>query len=135
MEIKVHDFNDISVKILSPEDAIDKRIIRGRALVIGDEKRCTIVQNEPRPYRSKEIGRTAHARFVRRPDNLYTITLRVDGNEKYLRSTLISEVRDICDKIEIDVKQLKTQKNDDSRENKPSSRKNIADGPDKAEDK
>ena len=58
------------------------------------------VENAPRGKRSIEIGRTAHSRFVRRPDGDYTATFRFHPSEKLIKEQLVAEMRDIvkgCD--------------------------------------
>lgn len=82
--------------------APDMRVMRGKALLDEAAKEMKFVENEPRGARSVEVGRTAHSRFVRRPDGLYTITFRVSAKEDYLKETLIAEVREMCDRIRVD---------------------------------
>ena len=69
------------------------KILNGRALLNSVESRLMFVHNPPRGPRSKEVGRTKHARIVRRPDGLYTVTIRFDAREKLILSALLSEVR------------------------------------------
>ena len=69
------------------------QILRGRVLLCEEESRLSFVQNPPRGKRSVEVARAEHCRMVRRPDSLYTLTLRFDIKNKYIRETLISEVR------------------------------------------
>ena len=44
------------------------RVMRGKALLDDEASDFKFVENEPRGPRSVEVGRTAHSRFVRRPD-------------------------------------------------------------------
>ena len=80
------------------------RVLRGKLLVNERELEATFAQALPRGARSVEVGRTSHSRFVRRPDGLYTITLRVSAKEKYLKEALVAEMRDIATAIQIDSK-------------------------------
>lgn len=95
MEIKKQKFERVCVDVFSTLDDVDKRLIRGRAIVDNEDSRVTIVQNEPRGPRSKEIGRTLHARVVRRPDGGYTATFRCRPREKWRAEMLISEAREV----------------------------------------
>ena len=92
-------------------DAVEKRLLNGKALLNTEKGEFIFAQNPPRGPRSIEIGRTAHSRFVRRPDGLYTVTFRVDVQERNLREQLLAEVRDITKALKIDnQKQTKKQK-------------------------
>ena len=71
------------------------RLLRGKSVFDDVQHRFTFIENEPRGARSVEVGRTLHARYVRRPDGLYTVTFRFSAEEKFLRSTLQAEVRQI----------------------------------------
>lgn len=95
MEIKKQKFESVCVDVFSTLDDVDKRLIRGRAIVDNEDSRVTIVQNEPRGPRSKEIGRTLHARVVRRPDGGYTATFRCRPKEKWRVEMLINEAREV----------------------------------------
>lgn len=94
----------LDVSILTEKGNPNMRVMAGKALL--DEESCDMkfVENPPRGPRSIEVGRTAHSRYIRRPDGLYTITLRVDASRKYLRETLTSEVAEIAKNIELDYK-------------------------------
>lgn len=95
MEIKKQKFEGVCVDVFSTLDDVDKRLIRGRAIVDNEDSRVTIVQNEQRGPRSKEIFRTLHARVVRRPDGGYTATFRCEPREKWRTEMLINEAREI----------------------------------------
>lgn len=69
------------------------KLLRGRALIVPQEARLTFVENEKRTLRSREVARTAHSRLVRRPDGEFTLTFRFNKSGKYLKETLISEIR------------------------------------------
>ena len=104
---------DICVDLYTQTETIEKRLINGRALLNTDKGEFLFAQNPPRGPRSIEIGRTAHSRFVRRPDGLYTITLRVDVQERNLREQLLAEVRDITKALVLDnQKQINKQSKD-----------------------
>lgn len=85
------------------------RVMRGKALFDDEASDFKFVENEPRGPRSQEVGRTNHSRFVRRPDGNYTITLRCNGNEKYLQETLVAEVREIVKSIKLDISMEKSK--------------------------
>lgn len=80
------------------------RILRGKALYNDCENEMTFVENTPRGVRSVEVGRTVHGRCVRRPDGLYTFTLRIDADMKYLRANLVAEAGEVATLIERDRK-------------------------------
>lgn len=85
------------------------RVMAGKALLDEECKDLKFVENPPRGPRSVEVGRTAHSRYIRRPDGLYTITLRIDASGKYLRETLTSEIAEIAKNIEMDFKLQKKE--------------------------
>lgn len=95
MEIKKKKFERMTLDVFTLLDDVDGRLFRGRALIDSAECRCTMVQNEPRGPRSKEIGRTMHARVVRRPDGGYTATFRCQPGEKYRSEMLMNEAREV----------------------------------------
>ena len=95
MDVKVHH---------RAERIVEHHLIRGRAVLNPEDSEFVFVENEPRLARSKEVGRTAHSRFVRRPDGNYTITLRINPLEKYLHSVLQAEVREVVAAISDDYK-------------------------------
>lgn len=78
------------------------RVMNGRALLDVDGNDFKFVENAPRGPRSVEVGRTMHSRFVRRPDGLYTVTLRLAAGTKYLREAITAEIADIIKAIELD---------------------------------
>ena len=87
------------------------RVMAGKALLDEESQDMKFVENPPRGPRSVEVGRTAHSRYIRRPDGMYTITLRVDASNKYLRETLTSEIADITKDIQFDFKNQKREEN------------------------
>lgn len=117
-DFQLKKWTDMSVKIHSRNDRqVEHHLLRGRALLSPEEAEFTFVENEPRGKRSVEIGRTMHSRFVRRPDGGYTITFRFGGREPYLRSTFISEVRDVVSAIGKDLEKIDNEAKKDKREN------------------
>lgn len=93
---------EMNVDMYTNGEVPDYKLLRGRALLNRTKSELTFVQNTPRGPRSVEIGRTVHARFVRRPDGDYTITFRVAALEKHLREQMIAEVRDIVTAVIVD---------------------------------
>lgn len=94
----------LDVSILTERGNPNMRVMAGKALLDEDCQDLKFVENPPRGPRSVEVGRTAHSRYIRRPDGLYTITLRVDATHRYLRETLTSEIAEIAKNIELDYK-------------------------------
>lgn len=80
------------------------RVMRGKALLDQSGQDFKFVENPPRGPRSVEVGRSMHGRVVRRPDKLYTLTLRLDAGSKYLMETTIAEVREVIKAIQTDAK-------------------------------
>ena len=79
---------NLDVSILTQRGAPHMWVMNGKALLDEESKDMKFVENAPRGERSVEVGRTAHSRYVRRPDGMYTITLRLDGSffdETYYR--------------------------------------------------
>lgn len=94
---------DICVDMYTQEEKIEKRLLSGRALLNCEKGEFIFAQNAPRGPRSTEIGRTPHARFIRRPDGKYTITFSsMDAEERNLREQLLAEVRTICTVMQSD---------------------------------
>ena len=84
----------MSIEMQSQQEK-NMTLLRGKALLNEEEKRLMFVQNTPRGARSTEVGRSAHSRIVRRPDGLYTLTFRFSANEKFLKESLLSEIREV----------------------------------------
>lgn len=101
----------LEVSIFSQRGDPNMRVMAGKALLDEKSKDMKFVENPPRGPRSFEVGRTAHSRYVRRPDGLYTITLRVNATTKYLRELLTSEVAEIVKDVQQDYKQQKREEN------------------------
>lgn len=94
-------YSDYSLEMMAQEEP-NMNVLRGKGLLNVQESRFTFVQNAPRGPRSVEVGRTAHARFVRRPDGMYTATIRFDASDKYIAAALIAEVRSIAKTAQAD---------------------------------
>lgn len=94
------------------------RVMRGKALLDAAVEDFKFVENEPRGPRSVEVGRTAHARFVRRPDEGYTITFRVVAGTKFLRESLTAEVAEVVKLVEADAAAVKAAKKAAEKESK-----------------
>ena len=86
------------------------RLVRGRALLNPEESRFTFVENEKRQNKSKEISREERSRLVRRTDGWYTLTFRIAPNAKYLKETLVNEMRAQAEAILSDISNLKKGK-------------------------
>lgn len=94
---------DVCVDLYTQEEEVEKRLLSGRALLNCEKGEFIFAQNAPRGPRSTEIGRTPHARFIRRPDGRYTITFSsMDAEERNLREQLLAEVRTICTVMQSD---------------------------------
>ena len=94
--------SDMSVVMQTIEEKPELSFVRGKACLDKADKRMTFVENAPRGARSVEVARQPHSRVVRRPDGLYTLTLRFGAGERYLKSVLQSEVRNIVDAVALD---------------------------------
>lgn len=93
-------------------------LLRGKALLNEDESRLTFIQNTPRGARSVEVGRSGHSRIVRRPDGLYTLTFRFDVKEKFLKESLLAEIREVVKLAEADKKvQVQIEKSEKNKKN------------------
>lgn len=95
----IHEEMDVRLQTQQPPHM---RVMRGKALYDAQEKDITFIENEPRGPRSVEVGRSAHGRLVRRPDGMYTYTLRIDPSLKYLRETMVAEVGNIIKMVDAD---------------------------------
>lgn len=93
---------DICLDVYSRDEVIEKRVLRGRALLNTEKGEFMFAQNEPRGPRSKEVYRGGISRLWCRPDGLYTLTFScMDGDMKHLREVLISEVRDAVNAMNV----------------------------------
>lgn len=100
------------------------RVMRGKALLDAAVSDFKFVENEPRGPRSVEVGRTLHSRFVRRPDEGYTITFRVVAGTKFLREILTAEVAEVVKLIEADAAGINAAKKALEKEVKNGEKKN-----------
>lgn len=99
---------DICVDMYTQEEAVEKRILHGRALLNTEKGEFMFAQNEPRKKRSKEIGRFGFGRLVRRPDGLYTLSFTaMDGGTRNLREILLAAVREAMKRVEEDMNEIK----------------------------
>lgn len=113
----------VSVAIQA-QRAPNMRVMRGKALLDAAVADFKFVENEPRGPRSVEVGRTAHSRFVRRPDEGYTITFRVVAGTKFLRESLTAEVAEVVKLVEADAAAIKAAKKAAEKERKENGQKN-----------
>lgn len=98
-EIVTTRYNEMSV-VTQTHGEIDKlRMFRGRAVVDTTYNSTIIIENAPRGPRSSEVWRTLHGRVVRRPDGLYTLTVRFSAAEKYIQPALVAEVREVVNVV------------------------------------
>ena len=89
--------------VMQTNEPIGKLAFRsGRACLDKDDKRMTFVETPKRGPRSIEVGRTPHSRFVRRPDGLYTLTVRFSPAEKFILAALQAEIRDVVKAAQYD---------------------------------
>ena len=98
---------DNATVVAQMQEQSELKFMRGKALIDVGSREMTFVENTPRLARSVEVGRTMHARFVRRPDKNYTVTFRVSGDEKYLSEGLVAEIREIAKVIRADAASIK----------------------------
>lgn len=125
MEDYVRKKMDVS---LQTQTKPNMRVMSGKALLDDEANDFKFVENAPRGARSVEVGRTAHSRFVRRPDGLYTVTIRCDASSKYLREELTAEVARIVKAITDDKKyQQKLQKDAIKKKETPAASKDGKD--------
>lgn len=102
MDIIRHELAVNELEIYSPQEAVDRRILRGRIFCDSANQKSSFVENVPSGPRSKEVGRTLHARMVKSSKtDEYKITFRFKANEKYLKETLLSEVRNLIKQLEL----------------------------------
>lgn len=132
MDTQKHKFEHMEVSVFAQQVQVINQVLRGRVLIDPGDQRCLVVENPPRGQRSREIGRTMHARIVERPDGDFTITFRIKRKEKYKRESMIAECRALAKIMEEITKiekktyeQQRIEKNDngvcgDSRESEVS---------------
>ncbi len=92
---------------LKTQEQLNLTMLHGKALVNKESRHMTFIQNSPRGPRSSEVCRTDHGRVVRRPDGKYTLTIRFDGEEKYLGETLMAELRNVVRMVKADAQLVK----------------------------
>lgn len=97
-ERKWLNLSDNTTRIMTSKtiEEVDGTVIKGKALYCSDSSEIVIVENAPVGPRNKEVARSAHGRCVRRlRDGGFTFTLRFLKDEKYIKETLIAELRDV----------------------------------------
>ena len=99
-------YKDVCVDAYTNHEQIDKRLLRGRFMLNLEQGIAMFSQNAPTGRRSVEIGRTMHARIIRRQDGSYSCTFRFMHDEEQLKLRLIAEVRDVAKCAELDAKKL-----------------------------
>lgn len=107
---------DICVDMYTLDTHIERRTLNGKVFLNSVKGEMTFTQNSPRGARSVEIGRTAHSRYVRRPDGDYTVTFHINACEKKLRERLLAEVRSLVAVIQADNEARMMQGDDDEEE-------------------
>jgi hypothetical protein len=75
------------------DNSVDMRPMSGKVFLNSEKGEIMFTQNQPRGPRSKEIGRTRHSRYVRRPDGDYTVTFHFSADEQKLQEKLLEEVK------------------------------------------
>lgn len=94
-QIEPEKLEDYNVALYKRQESIDRQIVGGKLLLWSSEKEITFVQNPPRGERSKEIGRTPHARIVRLKSGHYSIRLRFAADERQIGYQLLAEIRNL----------------------------------------
>lgn len=109
--MRTHEASGIDVKMYTREEAVEKRLLRGRILLDSDDRKLIFAQNERRTKYSKEVMRTDHGRLVRRPDGLYTFTFSMlDASELNIGEKLLTEVRNASRTMKADLKKMEAAK-------------------------
>ncbi|MCR5423596.1 MAG: hypothetical protein K6E93_02400 [Bacteroidales bacterium] len=86
-------FTDVCVDMYTRDNSIEMRTLNGRLFFNSAKGEILFIQNTPRGPRSKEVGRTVHSRYVRRPDGDYTVTFHFSAYEQRLQQKLLEEVK------------------------------------------
>lgn len=87
--------SDYNVDLYAHEETQPNKLYNGRGLLNPEKAEFLFIVNKPAGPRSKEVGRTLHGRFIRRPNGGYTATLRFNATERLIGEQLIAELRDI----------------------------------------
>ena len=69
------------------------RTRRGHAVMNEKDSQLIFVEESPRMVRSKELAKTEHGRIRVRDDGGYYMSFRFGIGEKYIKETLLSELR------------------------------------------
>ena len=86
---------DFCVDLYAHEEPQPNKLYNGRGLLNVEKAEFLFLVNKPAGPRSKEVGRTLHGRFIRRPNGGYTATMRFNASERLIGEQLIAELRDI----------------------------------------
>lgn len=114
-------YTDINIDMYVHGEERENKLLRGRGLLNPQKAEFLFLENKPPENRSAEIGRTLHARFIRKPNGAYTVTLRFSAAERLIREQLLAELRNIMDVVMKDYEKittdLKLKKNGKKHEN------------------
>lgn len=102
-------YKDFNVDLYVHDEQVENKMLRGRGLVNPLKAEFLFIENRKPQYRSKELGRTMHGRFIRTGIGNYTLTLRFSLAEKLIGSQLLSEVRNVITMAEKDHKEFVNQ--------------------------
>lgn len=114
-------YTDFSIDMYTRTEEQQHQLLRGRALLSPEKGEMAFVENTPRGARSKEVMRTPHARMVRRPDGLYTVTFAcLEAGELNLREQMLAEVRKLVtfmgEDKKVEVQKKSAQKQEEKKE-------------------
>ena len=84
-----------NVSVYSRTPVASGKIMSGRALFSQEEERFAFVENPKRTNRSKLVLASGHASLRARQDGTYSINVVFTPKERYVKESLISEVRDL----------------------------------------
>ena len=84
---------DVCVDMYTLDNSVEMRPMSGKVFLNSEKGEIMFTQNPPRGPRSKEIGRTRHSRYVRRPDGDYAVTFHFSADEQKLQEKLLEEVK------------------------------------------
>lgn len=88
-----HELGKNDVSVYARNEIQSGKLMSGRAIYNLGEHRFSFVENPPRTRRSKLIRASGHASLRRRHDGSYSINIVFKRDEKYVRDSLLSEVR------------------------------------------
>lgn len=103
----------VNLEVHSRDDKFQFRVMGGKGLFNSQEQRFTFVENPKRGKKSKLVRATPHATLRLRENGNFSISIVFEGDEKYVDSTLLSEVRELVKaskaEIEENAKKEKTK--------------------------